>query len=298
MAQAPHPRMHGLTHVTGGSDPIPGLPDAPGGDTIDAIIMGLAPSGWWKLNESTGIVAADSSGNGVDLTADTGPPVWAQPAGPPGTQTANFETGTAFYPPPSGTLARVARAWAAQTGSFTAGLWVKRNNTTFSNVMGQGNPSRSGGNGWTIQIYNPSTTPANSILFALVNSGSGGGSVLSINPFGAGVWAFVAGTYDATAHVAKLYVNGLLQGTSSTFTFAMSANPLWIGHDAGLGGNAYQGCFCTLSYAFLMPTALSGTNLLNIYNSAAFPGGADAGKALLATGLGSTYWDYALEVTY
>ena len=43
MSPAPHPRMHGLTHVAGGPDPIPGLlPATVVGDTSDSILGYLA----------------------------------------------------------------------------------------------------------------------------------------------------------------------------------------------------------------------------------------------------------------
>ena len=297
MTAAPHPRMHGLTHVQGGPDPIPGLVKAPGGDTLDAIIEGLDPAGWWKLDESAGSVAHDSSGNGLDLTADTGPPLWAAAAGPPGTQTADFNTGTGGTFP-TGTAARVARSWAAITGDFTAGLWVRVHTAAGYMFMGQGNPARSGGAGWELGFYNASTitTHGTQRLYAEMK-----GTVVvdSLNPWVADTWYFVAMTYTAAATTFKLYVNGLLQGTSAAFTYVpvTGSSPLWIGHDAGLGGNPYAAPVDFRgSYAFYMPSVLTGAQLLDVYNSAVLPAGADAGKALLATGLGGTEWDFAVEV--
>lgn len=296
--------MHGATHVEGGPDPIPGLARPPSGDTIDAIVEGLDPAGFWKLNESSGSVAADSSGNGLDLTADTGPPLWAAAAGPPGEQTANFENGT------GGSAARVARTWAAMNTDFTAGLWTLRNPTApadgspnlHSTVMGQGNPSRSGGTGWEMgfEAFNEFGGPSSlaNLPYAALK---GAGGVYGLNPIlDTDGWHFLALTYDATAHQMKLYVNGLLQqsASASAYTPVPGSSALWVGHDAGLGGSTPQPCKCTLSYAFVVPSVLSGADLLSIYDSAVLPAGANEGKALLATGLGATYWDFAIEVTY
>lgn len=77
MSQAPHPRMHGLTHVQGGSDPVPGLLAAPGGP-IDYQIPGVTLEYWYRLGETgpwptsamtTPDFALDSSGNTRHLAA-------------------------------------------------------------------------------------------------------------------------------------------------------------------------------------------------------------------------------------
>jgi len=285
--------MHGISHVRGGPDPIPGLPErAPGGDTIDAIIEGLDPAGFWKLDESSGIVAHDSSGNGLDLTDDyTAPPLWGAAAGPPGAQAADFANGTGGV---GGTAARVARAWAPITSSFTAAIWVNRHSTASTHLMGQGNPDRSGGTGWMLALYSAAfTAPDTSRPYAQM---AGGGHLSALNPLAPGTWAFLAVTYDHTTTRYRLYVNGLLEATSAPFTFAsVSSWPLWIGHDGHSG--VLKPDF-TGSYAFLVPSVLTGAQLLDVYNSAAFPGGADEGKALLATGTGGSYWDFPLQVTY
>ena len=110
--------MHGRDHCPGGADPIPCLPHRPRRrQPRRADPRRLAPSGLWKLNESSGDIAFDSSGNGQDLQA-TGvevDPDWAQPAGPPGEQTASFEIGTTGL---GGTASRVSRSWASITRYF------------------------------------------------------------------------------------------------------------------------------------------------------------------------------------
>src|SRR4051812_10489177 len=53
MSQAPHPRMHGLTHLTGGADPIPGLlpttaPTGGGVFTGSEVYVTLSTVNWWQ----------------------------------------------------------------------------------------------------------------------------------------------------------------------------------------------------------------------------------------------------------
>ena len=80
MSPAPHPRMHGLTHVTGGPDPIPGLLP-PSGATSSTRILDLDRP---RSGSSTriGDVAADSSGIEHEHLIDDGAdvdPGWGQP---------------------------------------------------------------------------------------------------------------------------------------------------------------------------------------------------------------------------
>jgi alpha-N-arabinofuranosidase len=292
--------MHGLTHVPGGPDPIPGLAKIPSGDTLDAVIAGFDPAGFWKLDDTSGTVAADSSGNSVDLSVDaTGvAPAWGAAAGPPGTPAADFQTGTGGL---GGTAGRVARSWPPISSSFTAGLFLSRNDTASSYVMGQGDPGRAGGKGWMLAL-NPDTTvePHKNRPYVAMIGATTGGLVEATNQLLADVWVFLAAAYDSAAGQVKLYVNGLLQGTSAAFTFApvTAASPLWIGQDGPGSGTAVDVPRFVGSYAFLVPSVLTGTDLLSIYNTAAIPAGANEGKALLATGLGGTYWDFAVEVSY
>src|SRR4051794_40306711 len=63
MAQAPHPRMHGITHLTGGADPIPGL--LPPSGTVEQVILATMPGAYYKVPETSG-PWLDSSGAGRD----------------------------------------------------------------------------------------------------------------------------------------------------------------------------------------------------------------------------------------
>lgn len=66
MPAAPHPRMHGLTHVPGGADPIPGLAFPTVTPGFAAAVAELATTlpllGYWRLGEATDPFA-DTSGN-------------------------------------------------------------------------------------------------------------------------------------------------------------------------------------------------------------------------------------------
>jgi hypothetical protein len=262
--------MHGLTHVVGGPDPVPGLLP-PLGDTLDEKILALLPDGFWKLNESSGSVAADSSGFGQDLST-TSPeldPVWGFPAGPPGQQAADLTAGTGGSAGVA-TAARVSRPWPQIVSSFTAGIWVNRtSDTDGSQIMGQGGPVRAGGDGWEIDVVGASHSPANRIRAVM----KGAAAVYALNELPPDVWAFVAVAYDAAAATFKLYVDGLLQDESASFTFdpVDGTSPLWVGHDGGYHITSIVPCAFAGSYAFLVNRAMSGAELLAINDSDPVP---------------------------
>jgi hypothetical protein len=238
-----------------------------GGGNIDAVVLSSAPSGFWKLNESSGTVAADSSGNGLDLSVDATAvaPAWGAAAGPPGTQAADFQTGAGGL---GGTAGRVARSWPALTGDFTAGIWVNRNSTAQTHVMGQGQPTRSGGSGWELLILQASS--GNTPRLEVRN----GGALATVatnatSPLAASTWALVACVHQGGDW--RLSVNGVDQGTPATGAYVPVATALWIGQDGPGSGTAVDVPRFVGSYAFLIPSALTESQLLAIYNSAVAP---------------------------
>lgn len=292
---APHPRMHGISHVRGGPDPIPGLPPGLGGDTLDAAILGLAPGGFWKLNESSGTVAADSSGNGLDLTvAGTGDPItWAQTAGPPGEQTARFNHHN-----------RVVRSWPSfgTAASFTAGLWFKWNLNNAQLIMGQGAPSRAGWNGWQLAQNSTGTITAHGggrVIFEL----EGVTLLDAVNATTVGAWQLIVGVYDHTVPEARLYIDAVLQGTisASGYTPYIAGPDLWIGYDSHTsfpGGSGGTNTF-DASYAFVYPVALTGPEITDIFNHAGSTGFTEDGLVLTSNGFGASSWEPpTILVTY
>jgi hypothetical protein len=52
------------------------------------------------------------------------------------------------------------------------------------------------------------------------------------NPAATNIWTHLAGTYDATTHIARLYVNGNLVGTATGITTWTSTGSTWIGRSS------------------------------------------------------------------
>lgn len=267
---------HGYNHALGGSDPIPGLPDPRAGTDIDDIILGLSGlDAFWKLDETTGNVAHDSSGNGHDLTATTpfGPPTWGAAAGPPGTPTAHFDTGADDT--------RVAGSLTGFTDDFAAGVWVNVQSTAGTQeILGQGEGGfhSTAGGGWALLD-----------LSGTFGVGSNATVFYANNPYDLDTWYFVAVVRDAGTW--KLYVNGLLQASTITDSPGSGyGGNTWIGNDARLSHGTYLKD-TLLSYAFIADTVLSSTELLAIYNAGLSGGLLAEGLVWTTDGAGGAAWE-------
>lgn len=269
MSQAPHPRMHGLTHVAGGSDPVPFLPGFPEGDTLDEKLAAIAEA-WWKLDETTGIVAHDSSGNGHDLTVPTSytAPLWGQPAGPPGTTTAKWVD----------TTVREANTMPAFNDDFTAGLWINMLVLPVGayEVIGQGASNHSS-TGWAVTVWPDGIDRK----FAVYVNGH---VLLANSAAAANTWYFVAAVRDTGTW--KLYINGLLQAATISDSPGIStALNTWLGNDGWTllsHPNALRDSL--LSYAFIVDRPMSGTELSDLLAAAGAPPVTDHTGEVLTVG--------------
>ena len=310
------PVLHGRDHgfaldvnnklVGYGSDPIT-FPDIafpnPTGANINDIILSSAPDGFWKLNEPSGATAFDSTGNDWHLGINTGfiGPTWAQAAGPPGEQSAQFAHQTGA---PRDQLSRVdSPSFPAYASAFTAAIWVRPNDRSVTNdyhyLIGQGNPITSGGSGWQLGIDQGTTTNGTGKLEVYINDASGSSTKRVGNnelPINGSTWYFMAVTRSA-AGLWTLFVNGLAQADTGSDAYA-SQNNIKIG---GLNNTAdpYQ-LDGLASYAAAWGRALTSTELLQQYD-AGITGGviADGGTVWSSDGVGSASFERpTLRVTY
>lgn len=163
--------------------------------------------GYWKFDEGSGSAAQDSSGYGNTGTV----------------QNANWTTGAV-----NGALSfngidstvDTNQAVVNTLGNFSVAAWVKltRLDTYFTAVSQDGNNVSA----FYLQ-YKPSSSPNCPAEFGFtlmqadtadVSRASCAGSTFTPT---VGVWYHLAGVYDATNHVIRLYVNGVLQ-SSVAFT--------------------------------------------------------------------------------
>jgi hypothetical protein len=224
------------------------------GITLDEVITASSPDAWWKLNEAAGNTAVDSSGNGHDLTTDAGytNPTWAQPSGPPGTQTALFNKA------PNAT--RLSRnGYAALPAEFSALGWFNRTDNGQQALIGQGTCRQAGFPGWQLdfEAFNQGATNR-AILF--IGSGGGPNTLEGDNALTVGLWHFIGVVRQAG--VFTLYVNGAAQSTTSAAAYTATTG-VWVSNDnAALGFNGYG------SYCMTFGRALSAAAIGAIYSAA------------------------------
>ena len=269
---APHPRMHGITHVLGGPDPVPGLLPRTG-DTLDDTILAAADA-FWKLDETTGDTAHDSTGNGHTLKAGGGylPPTWGRPAGPPGATSAGWVDNTtrlASAPP--------LDALADYSDDFTCGVWVNMHTLPLSiyEIIGQGQ-SRHSADGWGIFAF---ASPAKFALY--VNDDT----LYANNEYNLDTWYMVAVVRDAGSW--RLYIDGLLQtATIGDDPGGGYGGNTWLGNDAYASHTSYLQD-TDLSYAFIAARVMSGAELQDIVDLADLSGPGSVGGGVVAGGPGS-----------
>jgi hypothetical protein len=272
--------MHGRNHRPkgwygtddpGGSDPMNWLNRILGPGPLDQIILAGAPAAFWKLNESAGTTAFDSSGNGYHLSPDTTyhPPDWGQLPGPPGDPSAGFGLHSGRPRAVSG-----GGPGPPTSAGFTAEIWVRSSETVEHQfALGQWAPFTGA---WFIGLGEAfSPTPIRPHLSFI-----GGGFLLADNVYTADTWVHIAAVRD-TGGTWRLYVNGLLQSGTLVPT-ATTGNPnIAIGSDQWTNVPSPTGSDQYLrgdaSYAAIFHRELSGAEIYSHVEA-----GITAGKTVVA----------------
>ncbi len=154
---------------------------------------------WLKLDESSGTMAADSSGSGNNGTA-TGALAW-QPSGGQLRGAADFDGATSYLNVPDSASLDV-------TTAFTLTYWFKVNTINGAGLVSKRN---------SLNDNNAFTTFLQTDARLNVDIDTNNDRFTSNTAFSTGVWYHVAVVFDGTlaaASRAKLYVNGVLDITA------------------------------------------------------------------------------------
>jgi PKD repeat protein len=185
--------------------------------------LGVADSGpvaYWKLDETSGVSAADSSGNGNTATLVSGP-AWT--SGKIG-GALKFNGATQYVSVPDSPSLRLSAA-------MTVATWVKvdGNNTDWVRLIGKGDPNN--------RNYGLWRHPNGDILFQIYNSGatqganfwSNAGPGSACNIAAESGWRHVAATYDG--NTCLIYIDGVqvYSGTQAIVP-ATNAAPATLGY--------------------------------------------------------------------
>jgi concanavalin A-like lectin/glucanase superfamily protein len=170
---------------------------------------------YWKLDEESGTVATDSSGNGKTGTLFNGPTFTSGKFG----GALNFD-GVSDY----------VKASLTQTGPFSVSLWVKTNKTSQAEWTGIFSSADSpAASTFQIDIGGTSKVGCNGQYRFYGEDKSGQNISLCFGPYTAD-WQFLTVTFDGTA--IRTYVNGVLKASGSP-SFAGSIQLLKLGANRG-----------------------------------------------------------------
>lgn len=231
--------------------PLPAKPPPP--PTLQSITLGMYPAVYYRMNETTGTVAYDSSpstkngtysATGVTLgqsaltTNDAGAPVFA---------TGSMTTGIVGSNP------------AVAGGAISVAAWIKTGATVASQtIVANGKTDNGTNKGFELQISSGS-----SFVFDV---GAGGTDRNRYNGTAtANTVYYVVGTYDGTN--TKLYINGVYNTSTATSAANITPDtyPVTVGWNSAYPGNYFAG---TISEVAIFPTALTSTQITSLYTQA------------------------------
>jgi hypothetical protein len=263
----------------------PGFLDSVAAAGFDAI---------WPLDDPSGTVARDISGNALDQSVQSGytAPTWAQAAGPPGTPSALFAAGS-----PGDQVARPS--YPALTGDFTAAIFVKGTWTASpgKQLIGQGDPLTVHHAGWALGIEASNEGAGSHPIVYVGNTSTGPSSVECDNPAADDVF-FLLGV-SVVSGVWQPYVNGLAEG--STFSGAYNSHGgIWIGTDIS-GLSTHDENDAVMSWAMINATrGLTGAEWFDLYTAGVAHGFPLGRKVWTSLGDGSEpgWQDTMIEVEF
>ncbi|MFD7540923.1 LamG-like jellyroll fold domain-containing protein [Streptomyces sp. NPDC059819] len=209
------------------------------------------PSGWWKLDQSTGATVTDSSGTGYTAAA-TG---------------ASWGNGAATFTATNGQQIATNGPVLDTSASYTVSAWVNMaslptHNTTIV--------AQSGTNASAFYLqYN--YTHAGAPLWAMLQTNADTASpsfpaAYSTAVPTANTWTHLVGVYNVATGTSQLYVNGTLSGTGSDTTPWKAAGPLTIGAGkyAGAVTDFLPG---SVSNVQVYPRTLTGAEVNSLYGN-------------------------------
>jgi len=219
-------------------------------------IVAAAPSpvGWWKLNDASGVTAADASGNGFTGFLSNSP-TWG--TGPNGNGDISFSTSNANQ-----AIFCMTNGLLKSTNSGTMSCWFKHSNAvgSYQNLMSNGTMAGSEANGINFYILSGKVVGS-------INASTTSHLLLTgTNALSIGSWYHAALTWDGSN--AKIYLNGSQNNTNGTMTFnPTSAYGLVIGADGARSAGSFFRS--EIDDARFYTNALSASEILSIYNSGA-----------------------------
>lgn len=227
--------------------------------------VALAAVGRWRMDEGSDLYAYDGAGYGSWMSSRD---MTVSLSGTGASWTADKSGATALQTDGVTGSAQTTSAVVRTNQSFTVSAWVRLDRKTgFQAVW-----SQDGGlNSAAYMRYQDNYT--NGIwVFGMTNAADSTGVQVAAyqQTVAIGTWTHLTGVYDATAGQMKLYVNGVLGGSTNTATYTMT----WDGGDVfAIGRMKYRGnintYFCgAIDDLRAWQSALTADQVTRVYNSA------------------------------
>jgi hypothetical protein len=247
--------------------------------------------GWWPLNEGTGTVAHDISGQGNDGT-------WRGTlSSPTGTHYTTGEIGSAagYFDGTDNSLTIGTQPIYDFTGPFTISMWVNPANS-YAEALADREYSN---NGYLFVLY-----PSNPKLWLFANDGQKASSVSGEDggpAVGVGVWMLFTAVYDGTN--MSVYVNGTLSAQAPAINPSANDGILVFGTPEHGGFGGFNG---SLEDIRLYSRALSASEIYSLYNTyvgvpnaptilQAYPGNSQMGLSWNTPATGAIITDYTVN---
>lgn len=222
--------------------------------TYSSEVLADSPLLYWRLGESSGTTAVDASGNSRNGTYNGGPTL-----GVTGLLTGDSNTAVTF----DGVNDYVTGAAPATTSAFTIEFWFKGSASGGQLLMTR-YPSTSGQRLFYVGVG--SGGAAGKVEFAVKNNAGVEASVFGATLIGAGARHIVC-TYDGSA--SRIYLNGSLDGTSTTVTGALASVSPALEVAARTASPTFMAG--TFDEVALYNTALSGARISAHYSAGTAP---------------------------
>lgn len=228
-------------------------PDAVARESFRRLLLSHGPTFHLRLAETSGLTAADASGNGNTATWNSQPAL--RRAGAVDDECfAVLKSADAQY----ASLGDICDF--AATSAFSVGLWYRPSAPTAGRFLSKEITDGGGRQGWLLDFDGTGLPRVERWL----NSAQDSVAAAAGNELVAGWWYLIVATYDGTN--LRLYINGVLRGgpTASAKSLLNHANPLVIGaHSAGSASGA--GALGDYAEPFAIPSALTATQVADLY---------------------------------